>query len=136
MRVNKPTPKQCEELWKKCIKERAGWRSEYSGKSGEPMHPHHIMGKPNHRLRFELDNGICITGGEHHFIAHHTGRSADFREKACKIRGTSEDHLKQLGRQTGGVDLWAVWIYLTKKLKEFTVLNSTASGPLESSMPY
>jgi len=58
--------KLCDEIWSDIIKAKAGYKSEYSGKLGkqaggdEILNAHHIVGKPNHRLRYDFDNGICL----------------------------------------------------------------------------
>jgi hypothetical protein len=119
----KPTLKELHKLWADCVKARAGYKSEYSGKLG-CLHAHHIHGKPNFRLRFELDNGVSLTSGEHKFIAHHTGRAYKFKQWAMKLRGLDEDKALILGQQLGYVDLFGVKIYLEQKLKEFKKQNS------------
>jgi len=57
------------EMWARIIKHRAGWKSELSGATGI-LNAHHIARKPNYYLRFSLENGICITQGEHKFGVH------------------------------------------------------------------
>lgn len=73
LKIKKRTTSQrkhdLHEKWAKIIKHRAGWKSELSG-SGGIMNAHHIARKPNYYLRFSLDNGICITQGEHKFGVH------------------------------------------------------------------
>ena len=121
-----PTDKQLDKLWGDCVKARAGMKSEFSGNPGI-LHPHHIMQKPNHRLRWELDNGVCLTGGEH-FGWHRQAKSSwdadrKMADKAkalfLEMRGTTEEKLLILKRQSGGVDKFLVKIYLTQKLAEF-----------------
>jgi hypothetical protein len=65
--------KECDVMWAKIVKLRAGNKSELSGKT-ERLNAHHVFGKPNLRLRYELDNGVCLTNGEHFYIAHIQGR--------------------------------------------------------------
>lgn len=83
----------CDDLWRFCIYLRAGYKSEYSGRPGRQiggahiLHAHHLSGKANYALRYALSNGMCLTSGEHKFIAHHTGRQDGFREKVKKMRG-------------------------------------------------
>jgi len=64
--------KQCDKLWQKCVKARAGYRSEMSGTREGRMVGHHVMKKPNLFLRYNLDNGMCVTTGEH-FAIHYKG---------------------------------------------------------------
>jgi len=116
--------KVCDVVWGDIIKKRAGYRSEYSGKLGiqaggiERLNAHHIVGKPNLRLRYELNNGICLTGGEHKFIAHHTGRQEMFRERVKEIKGNDiYDKLNALRHTSGGTKLNLVYLYLLEELK-------------------
>lgn len=70
--------KKCDALWRDIIKERSGWRSEVSGECGSysdngkviGLEAHHIVGKPTYSLRYDLDNGICLTTKEHIFGVH------------------------------------------------------------------
>ena len=116
--MKRPTVASLEKLWSECVKARAGYKSEYSKKT-DSLNSHHIHGKPTYRLRFELDNGVCITAGEHKFIAHHAGREDKFKDWACGLRGFDRDKARLLSNQAGSSDLFAVQIYLKQKLKEF-----------------
>lgn len=118
----KPSLKELHKLWADCVKARAGWRSEYSGKQGA-LHAHHVHGKPNYRLRFELDNGVAITSGEHKFIAHLQGRAENFKQWAMRIRKFGNEKANLLSQKTRFVDLFLVKIYLEQKLKEFKAKN-------------
>ena len=114
--------KLCDGIWSEIIKIKAGYKSEYSGKLGkkaggsETLNSHHIVGKPNHRLRYEFDNGICLTGGEHKFIAHHTGRQEIFRKRIKEIRGDDiYDRLNALGNVTSK-EIRLTYFYLNGEL--------------------
>jgi hypothetical protein len=116
--------KECDKLWADCIKARAGYRSEYSQKPGRQIGgesvlcAHHLAGKNSYRLRYELDNGMCLTCGEHAFIAHRADRVGAFREFVKTKRG--EDIYGALYLLKGGTSkLWAVKEYLTQKLNEW-----------------
>ncbi len=89
-KINKPTHKQlkkyCDDLWSLCVKARAGFKSELSGKT-EMLNAHHLRGKSNYALRYSLINGFCCTGGEHIFGFHHTGRREQYEERVKLIRG-------------------------------------------------
>lgn len=115
----RPTRKSVEALWSECVKARAGYKSEYSGKDQGPICSHHIFGKPNYSLRFDLDNGICITNGEHSWIAHNPNRATEFMLCASTIRKVDPEVMILKGKTAGGCDLWAVHAYLKMKLKEF-----------------
>lgn len=117
-RSNRPTLKELDRLWAECVKARAGYRCEYSGKKGQ-LNAHHIDGKPNYRLRYELENGICITNGVHFYVAHHAGRAQEFRKKALQIREIDEKFLETLRHLTGGSDLFLVKLYLEKEFKKW-----------------
>jgi len=112
----RPTLQENDKLWAKAIKLRAGMKSEHGPADGY-LAAHHIIGKDTYALRFNLDNGVCITTGQHSFVAHRTGRSARFKEWALKKRGVTEDQLKLTSRNK--VDLFGVKLYLENKIKEF-----------------
>lgn len=109
----------CNKLWACAVKLRAGNKSEMSGKT-EGLHAHHIAGKPNYRLRFELENGICLTAGEHWYIAHNTGRQEKFRSFVRILRGYEiYERLEALKWDQNKTDLQMVKVYLQNKIKEF-----------------
>lgn len=107
----------CDILWSQCIKARARGKSELSGKEGG-LHAHHIMRKGNYRLRYELENGIALTPGEHYFFAHGS-REEEFRDRIIQKIGQEKfDWLKSLRHGCQKTDLKAVEIYLRNKLRE------------------
>jgi len=119
----KSLKQQCDDLWKLLIKMRACYKSELSQKEGRQiqgehiLHAHHLAYKPNYRLRYDLDNGICLTAGEHHFQAHHPGRKSKFEEKVKAIRGPDIfDKLEELKISNGKSDLTLVKIYLQNEI--------------------
>ena len=116
---------QCDDLWYEIIKKRAGYRSELSGVAGKQiggrtiLNAHHIMGKPNIRLLYELDNGICLAHGEHQFGVHHAGRAEEYRTKIIKHIGlTRWNKLLMLRRGYSKVSLKLIKIYLEQVLGE------------------
>lgn len=119
-KVPKKHYQKVEELWKKAVKLRAGMKSELGG-IGSQLHAHHIMGKSNYALRFYLDNGICLTGGEHMNGCHNDdARVAKMWQDRClKRRGVTYNHLKKIGNSCGGTNLFEVEEYLKKKIKEY-----------------
>jgi len=115
---SRPTIKELDKLWADCVKARAGNRCEYSGKT-EGLNAHHVHGKPNYRLRYELDNGVCITKGVHFFVAHVQGRAEAFKVWAMRLRGLNNEKAQLLGMNCGASDLFLIKLLLQKKLKEF-----------------
>lgn len=119
--------KICKALWTECIKVRAGYKSELSGREGLQIggafviQAHHLYGKSCYRLRFELDNGICITTGEHNYYAHGSRDRQDrFEDKVKKLRGERiYDHLRELKHLPTKTDLYVVKFYLEEELKKF-----------------
>ena len=124
-----PTDEYLDSLWQQCVKARAKNRSELSGSPESPRCGHHIYHKPNLRLRWALEFGICLTNREHARYHEFEKRAFpsdrkiadDMRERFLKIRGMTEEIAMILKRQTGGIDRFAVKIYLLQKLKEFSV---------------
>jgi len=116
---HKDLKKICDLLWAECIKYRADWKSEYSGRKGI-LHAHHLMGKSCYALRYSLENGICLTAGEHKFIAHHAGRQEQFRKRVKEIRGDDifEKLYKIKWMTTTPPDLLIIRLYLEKELNK------------------
>ncbi len=109
---------QCDVLWSACIHARAGERSELSLQTGV-LHAHHIIHKPNYRLRFELENGILLTSHEHIHGVHGVG-AEEYREKIVRHIGKPKwDWLRSLRFGSQKTDLGLVKIYLQSKLKEY-----------------
>jgi hypothetical protein len=89
-KIKKPTHKQLkaylDQLWSLCVKVRAGFRSELSGKT-EALQSHHLLAKPNYVLRYSLDNGISVTSGEHHYGFHNPNRQYEYNKRVEALRG-------------------------------------------------
>ena len=124
----KSLKKECDSLWSEIIKKKAGYISELSGKAGRQINgdfiicAHHIGGKANYRLRYELDNGICLTNGEHSFGIHNADRSEDYREQIKLVKGRDiYKRMLALKREHGKTDLQLIKIYLQNELKQLEV---------------
>jgi hypothetical protein len=111
----RPTVKELDALWAKAVKLRAKMKSEYNDIPGN-LHAHHIIGKPTHALRWNLNNAVCVTGVQHFYVAHVQGRAQAFKEWALKKRGVTEEQLKLTSRNR--VDLFATKLYLEQKIAE------------------
>jgi hypothetical protein len=114
------TKEWCDFLWSLLVKALAGFKSEIS-ESTETLNSHHLAGKPNYWLRYiELDNGICITQGEHKWGYHHTGRAESYREHTKKLRGVDiYERLEWLKNKKEVIGLAAVERFLLEKLAGF-----------------
>ena len=113
----KTLKKQNDELWSKIIKLRAGNKSELSGKT-ENLHSHHIAGKSCYRLRWELDGGICVTGGEHFYCIHNQGRAKEYEEKIKRVKGQDIFERLENLKNEKCKDLIFVNLYLKRELKK------------------
>lgn len=60
---------QADKLWKVVVKERAGFRCEKCGTTKE-IQAHHFVPRTNHRLRFDLCNGVSLCKRHHLYWAH------------------------------------------------------------------
>ena len=65
MKKPKSLGKQCDILWAKKVKDRAGWKCEYCGKDG-PVAAHHIIPRTCHPLRHDMENGVSLCHPRHH----------------------------------------------------------------------
>ena len=58
------TDKKCDILWSQIV--RSVGRCQYCGKT-ENLHAHHIFGRTNKAVRWDLENGVCLCAGCHKF---------------------------------------------------------------------
>jgi len=58
--------KRLDTAWSLAVKNRAGHSCEVCGKQ-ESLNSHHIVGRRNLRLRWEVFNGVCLCAGCHMF---------------------------------------------------------------------
>jgi len=124
-----PTVEELDALWNKCVKTRDGFKCVYSKEVlghhvDTILQAHHILEKPNQRLRWELSNGITITKGVHFGVAHSNSviRRLQFLQWALdRLPKKKRQELLRLDKvkTVGGVNKFLVKIYLEKKLKEF-----------------
>ena len=117
----KTLKKQLDELWAKIIKLKAGNKSELSGKT-ENLHSHHILGKSSYRLRYELDNGICLTAGEHFFGVHHQGRQKEYEAKIRAVKGQDIYERLEILKNEKSKSLVFVKLYLEREYKKLQIL--------------
>ena len=121
-----PIRKECDKLWSEIILKKAGYMSEippfHMGKQIGGDHTlvaHHIARKPNFRLRYEIENGICLTTGEHHYGIHGS-QEEKYRELIKRIKGEDIYDRMLLFKNSKSPSLILVKMYLEDKLKKLT----------------
>ena len=63
------TLKECDQLWSKLIRKRAGGRCEKCG-STKIVQAHHIIPRTNYNLRHDPENGVALCKRDHLFWSH------------------------------------------------------------------
>ena len=128
----RPTDNQLTELWKEACHLRDGGVCRYTkeilhvslSRNEAVLQIHHVMKKASSRLKWDLDNGIVLTKGVHFSIAHSNSPTQEnqFRQWALgRLPTKNRADLEFLERQkkTGGVDKFALKLYLEKKIEKF-----------------
>ena len=74
-------------LWEKIVKQRAGYKCERCGKHLF-LNAHHIYGRTNYKVRYDIENGACLCPG-HHTLNKDAAHNAplEFIEFMIKKRG-------------------------------------------------
>lgn len=124
---------ECDRIWAELIKAMAGYKSEISGKLGKQiggehiLNAHHLRHKPNYRLRYDLEGGVCCTNGEHQFGFHNPKLKDKYEDLivrnpyrfARNRRPGLLEYLDSLKWQSGVTRLQDVYVYLSNELKRF-----------------
>lgn len=120
--------KRCDNIWSEIIKRKAGYRSELSGVLGRKvgglaiLTSHHIVGKPNYRLRYELKNGICLINGNEHIFGVHNKydpvKSKKYQDLIIEKTGKDNYEWLLTLRRDKKSDLKLIEIYLQEELKK------------------
>ena len=121
--VRKPSTQYLDALWAEVVKLKWGCKSAISGRGGV-LHAHHILGKPNHRLRYEVLNGVPLTPGEHNFGIHNQGKREQYMERIVRAIGVKTyAYIQSLPKGPTKTDLHAVELMLLNMRRQFTILN-------------
>ena len=124
---DRPTDKYLDNLWRVACRARdknecVYHREIYGRKNIEVLQVHHILQKATNRLRWDLDNGITVTKGIH-FGYFHSKKpiQRDQMEQWALMRlpKKAQDRLNMFQNAIGGLDRFALKIYLLQKIKEF-----------------
>lgn len=55
----------CLELFRIAVAERAGWKCEICGHTGDDLQAHHIFSRDNKSVRYDPDNGLFVCNYDH-----------------------------------------------------------------------
>lgn len=66
MKILKGIDNKLDEAWSKKVKEVAGNKCEYCGKTAM-LNSHHIFSRSNKSVRWDVENGVCLCVGHHTF---------------------------------------------------------------------
>ena len=83
-RTIKSTKRSCDRLWAQLVKSQAGGRCERCDKyprTPHDLHAHHCYGRSDHRLRFDLRNGVSLCWLHHRWAEEHPLEFAEWFEK-------------------------------------------------------
>ena len=104
-----------DDLWRKIILLRDGNQCKKCGKrkapgKGNSIQPHHIYGRSNFRVRWDLSNGIALCGGCH-ILTNYAAHKApiDFINWLKKLRGEEWwIKLSEEANKEGGSRKWTI----------------------------
>jgi hypothetical protein len=117
------------DLWSPLVKERAKNKCEVCGAT-ENLQSHHIIGRSNWRLRWELKNGCCLCAKHHEFDSHQSAHknSPWFNEWLKKYRPKDLEWLREHEMETKSWKRWEkeelVKLYESLDQKNLEQLNN------------
>jgi len=86
----KKLDKQCEDLWRKIVKDNWDYKCAYCGRQTGKLEAHHIFTRSRDNTRWDIQNGICLCVNHHKFgndgfSAHST--PDNFKNWLIKLKG-------------------------------------------------
>jgi len=115
--------KELDNLWSVLVKLKANNKCEMCGKlngqgRGQALNAHHIFGRSNYSVRWDEENGVCLTAGNHTLTIHSAHKApAEFIEFMKKKRGIK--WYNDLRVKANMIKKWAI-PELQEKKKELT----------------
>ena len=101
----KTIEKKLDKVWSELVKQQAGNKCEVCGKR-EYLNAHHIVGRRNLRLRWELYNGVCLCSGCHTFKTNSAHQNPEwFHQWLKSYRG---EDLKLVHATMNEIKKWSV----------------------------
>jgi len=83
-------------LWSKLVKIRARFKCEVCKRKDSQLNSHHIVGRTNRSLRWDLRNGVCLCVGHHKFLTQSAHEDPEwFRNWLMENRGEDFDYVNQ-----------------------------------------
>jgi hypothetical protein len=100
MSSRKTLSNKCDKLWREAIWDRDSDCCAYCG--APARNAHHLIGRRNHRLRWEINNGINLCPSHHTFSTQFSAHNASpvfdewFRIKYPKRDEFLKDHVNEI----------------------------------------
>ena len=104
--------KELDALWRTLVKLKVGDKCEMCGKPdgqgrGHSLNAHHIFGRSNYSVRWDVENGVCLTAGNHTLTTHSAHKAPiEFIEFMKKRRGVK--WYNDLRTKANAIKKWAV----------------------------
>ena len=91
-----------DKAWGLTVRERANNLCEICSRPGN--NPHHIIGRRNHSLRWDLKNGICLCAGCHTF-----GTKSAHQNPLWFLDQLDKGVLEYLRKKQNEIKKWKTW---------------------------
>ena len=111
---------QLDHYWAVIIKQRAGNVCEYCSKVNY-LNSHHIFGRSNLAVRWDLENGICLCPGHHTFSTFSAHQSPAFTDWIKERIGI--ERYRRIEARSYTIRKWTI-PELEELLKEFKEIKS------------
>jgi hypothetical protein len=98
----KITTKTLDGLWRKAVKKLAGDKCEYCG-STRYLNSHHIFGRRNFAVRWEVNNGVSLCAKHHEFNNEFSAHQTPTRFKDWITARRGEKWYEELNNQANGI---------------------------------
>lgn len=98
--------KKLDIAWSRVVKLQAGNKCEICGLKHDKLNSHHIVGRRNLRLRWELYNGVCLCPGCHTFRTNSAHQNPIWFDKWLK-ENRGED-LKLIESTMNEIQKWSI----------------------------
>ena len=109
--TKKSTDKRLLKAWGRVVKKRAGNKCEVCATEGKvtggKLDPHHVVGKRNRRLRYDVRNGVCLCP-KHHTLGNesaHQDGTVWFDNWMLDYRPDDRDYLNEV---RGEIKKWTL----------------------------